>query len=304
MRLAVSVKRILKHENKQAKAKLKPRLTDITADIPFCSYPVSYLPGAGRGIFIGDIHGDTTSVLRVLQQEKFFQRVRQDDKLYLVMLGDYADRGKSQIKTLELLFNLKRYFPQNVVLLRGNHEEITMAQHYGLLGACIQQFGYDKGQYVLERINDTFEQLPGILVTGNGIAAVHGGVPVNPVDSLQSLNDEEELAEIRWNDPSEEVTKFSFNYRRGGHYLFGETVFNRFLESIGAQVMIRSHEYVAKGYKLHFHKRLLTIFSNGGTSPDSGYQDFILSPKYAVVDLSKPITRWNTKHIRTITYTS
>jgi hypothetical protein len=119
---------------------------------------------------------------------------------------------------------------------------------------------------------------------------------------LKDLDDEEDLDEIRWNDPTEEIDHFVFNYKRGNHYLFGEKIFNMFLAGIGAKVLIRSHEYVAKGFKFLFGNRLLSIFSNGGRSEESGYRDFILNPKYVKVNLAKPIKHWTKHNIINIKY--
>ncbi|PIU03608.1 hypothetical protein COT44_02325 [Candidatus Shapirobacteria bacterium CG08_land_8_20_14_0_20_39_18] len=71
--------------------------------------------------------------------------------------GDYADRGTNDVRNLEMVLDLKVRYPQNVVLMRGNHEE-----------------------YV-----SLFNKLPVVLVTGNGLVAVHGGIPTEEVVNLQ-----------------------------------------------------------------------------------------------------------------------
>ncbi|MBU0597612.1 serine/threonine protein phosphatase [Patescibacteria group bacterium] len=300
--LIQTVERILKHERKLAKGKMQNTIPKIKSNKEFCHFPFVYLPYQGTAIFLGDIHGDSMSIYRVLAQEKFLQKVEKGEKVYLILLGDYADRGQEDIRTLSLVLSLKWYYRKNIFLLRGNHEEFNMGQYYGLLGSCIKEFGYDKGQLVFSRLVRLYERLPGIAITASGIVAVHGGVPVHNLHSLRDLNDEEELTEMRWNDPGEEIDSSVFNYKRGCYYLFGKNIFNRFMKTIGGKVLIRSHEYTAAGYKLMFDKRLLTIFSNGGKSPESGYKDFILEPRYVKVDLSKEINQWTLRHLRKIKY--
>ena len=77
----------------------------------------------GKVTIIGDIHGqfyDLHSMLNKLHKPK-----SKSEKL--LFLGDYVDRGAWGPQTLLLLLILKCNTPQNVMLLRGNHEtrEIT-----------------------------------------------------------------------------------------------------------------------------------------------------------------------------------
>ncbi|MFA6098689.1 MAG: metallophosphoesterase family protein [Patescibacteria group bacterium] len=300
--LVIGVEQIIRQERKLSKGKMREKITLINSREAFCHYQYVYLPDQGTAIFIGDIHGDSVSVQKILEQERFFQLSEKGEAVYLVFLGDYTNRGKADIKTLDLVLNLKLKHPNYVYLLRGNHEEIDMGQHYGFLGSCIKQYGYDRGQYIFQRVNNFFEHLPSLLITRNGAVAVHGGIPVSPIKSLKDIKDDEDMMEIRWNDPTEEINHIMYNYKRGGNYLFGRTIFDNFMQAIGGKILVRSHEYVASGYKLLFDQRLLSIFSNGGKSEESGYQDFILQPKYAKLDLSKPAERWTMENIVDIKY--
>ncbi len=297
--LISEVEGVFKYEKKIGKGRLRNTIQQIKLKKAFCYFPVAYLPSRGEVIIIGDIHGDALSLRAILKQECVAEKLKDKDT-YLIFLGDYTDRGREDVKTLQIILGLKRYFPKNVFLLRGNHEEFMMGQHYGLLGSCISKFGYERGQFIFQQVNELFERMPGIAVCGNGLVAVHGGIPVSKIRSLKDLRDEENLTEMRWNDPAEEVDTFMYNYKRGDHYLFGQRVFDAFLKAIGGSVLVRSHEYVARGSKLLFDNRLLVIFSNGGSSYQSGYRDFILKPKYAKVSLDKPITAWQDSHIKEV----
>ncbi len=44
----------------------------------------------------------------------------------LIFLGDYIDGGPHSRQTLEYLYNLQQRFPENVVVLKGNHEELFL----------------------------------------------------------------------------------------------------------------------------------------------------------------------------------
>ena len=302
--IILKVEKILLKERSQGKNRLKSNISKIDSDAPFFDYPVIFLPKKGTACFIGDTHGDYISVQKILKQIDFYRKVKGKRSYYLVFLGDYEDRGAEDIKNLLQLISLKTKYPDNIFLLRGNHEEMEMGQYYGFLQSCINAFDYEKGLEMFQCFNEFFDKLPCLVVAKNGIAAVHGGIPKEGINSLRDLNDQEILREIRWNDPTVEVDDFISNYQRGGLYMYGIKAFDDFMKQIGAKVMIRGHQYNSKGYRLEFHDRLLTIFSTGKGSPFSAYQWFVLSPRFVEVSLEKPISKWKEEDIKTIKYDS
>lgn len=73
-------------------------------------------------IVFGDLHGDYDSSQPLLI-EAIIQH-REKGMPYFVFLGDYVDRGEKDLETLMLVFILKHMFPEHVVLLTGNHENL------------------------------------------------------------------------------------------------------------------------------------------------------------------------------------
>lgn len=67
---------------------------------------------------ISDIHG----YLDILNDTVKNIRLRMNDKL--IFLGDYIDGGPHSRQTLEYLYNLQKQFPENVIVLKGNHEDM------------------------------------------------------------------------------------------------------------------------------------------------------------------------------------
>lgn len=270
---------ILENEKEKGEGKLRETIDEIRespdGEESFVDKSVVYLPKKGEAIFVGDLHGDSEAVESIVEQTKFIEEMEKGGKdKYLVFLGDYADRGKKDVATVEEVMNLKLKYAQNVVLLRGNHEEKMIGMSYGFYRSLVEKYGEEKGRKLFEKYNEVVEEMPGIVVTGNGIVGVHGGIPSQEINSLKDLNEEKILYQMRSNDPTEETAERK-NSERGDPIfkLFGQEAFGRFMEKIGGKKMIRSHEVIPEGSKEIFNGKLVTIFSNGSEeSPSSRYK--------------------------------
>ncbi|MDO9179972.1 MAG: metallophosphoesterase family protein [Agitococcus sp.] len=67
----------------------------------------------------GDLHADFVTLKHIFKKAKF---LNDSDKITILFLGDYIDRGKDVRQVIELLVVLKYLFPESIHLLRGNHE--------------------------------------------------------------------------------------------------------------------------------------------------------------------------------------
>jgi len=296
--MILGVESILDTERQQGQGKLGDTIdqtrTSEAGDKYFVDHDIVWLPSKDRAIFISDLHGDADTIPSILEQTKFLENMEEGPKdLKLVFLGDYADRGEKDVQTLEQVLALKLRYPNEVILLRGNHEDRRMGERYGLLSSLGNRFG-ESGERLFHRYNQLFEKLPGICLVANGVIAVHGGIPDKKIRSLKELQNEQVLYQMRWADPDSEIANFGISRRGGTTPTFGHRVFQRFMENIGATLMIRGHEVQPRGVRRFFSesgRQLISLFSTGAKSRSSGYRVYAQEAKFMKLDLTLPLKK-------------
>jgi len=238
-------------------------------------------------IVIGDLHGDIFSLWQIFIAQKLYDLVNRK----LIFLGDYIDRGTYQLSTLYLPLLLKKIYPNNVFLLKGNHENFTLDEN-GMYKANVSGdndlfINFWKNylsQYCIDNIVSLLNDLPILIQFNEKIGIVHGGLPrptngdrYDEINSLYDLDTEERNYEMIWNRPVDKEIAVMIT----GDSDFETSLphFNNFIERLGWKFMIRGHCVDLKGYKLFYDNRMATIFSSGSFMAYSGYQGY--RPVYA-----------------------
>ncbi|HEX5905133.1 MAG TPA: metallophosphoesterase family protein [Candidatus Nitrosocosmicus sp.] len=233
-------------------------------------------------IVVGDIHGDIVSLQKILN-EFYWEDFLNTEENILIFLGDYVDRGQYSIEVLLCLCKLKNLFPNNVFLLRGNHE----AYHhfpfssFSLLDELRTKFGNKGVEFYSENIIAFFDSMFGFCEIDSFAVLLHGGLPViedlkffeNYKFHLSNLLSQKELMEqILWNDPRELAqNNWQFSNRGLGKY-FGNKITDLWLNQTGCKFVIRGHE-PCKGFKTDHQEKILTLFSSKQPYPkfESGF---------------------------------
>lgn len=210
-------------------------------------------------IFVGDLHGEFNSIASV---QKLITKYPTHNFLFL---GDYADRGPSQIETFNLVMALTLKYPDRIQMLRGNHESDEVAQRYGFYSEVTRKFSFE----VYSKYLEVFQVLPMAAFSPDNIFACHGGIPegVSSIEEIQKCDrhdlnfPDNTLFQIVWNDPKEADFGFAANSRGYKVKSFGHTAFQEFSNNVGFKLMFRAHEVFPDGYKTFFGDKLYSVFS-------------------------------------------
>lgn len=211
----------------------------------------------GEFIIVGDIHGDLKSVKSAIGMiNKGFRAI---------FLGDYVDRGPYQLESIYLLLREKMRRKDKLILLRGNHESMSMNLYYGFFNN-VRMF-YSEELY--EHFLNVFSSMPISALVNGKVLCIHGGIAegLEKLDQLRSLPKGEIdprdplLLQVLWNDPSEDLDWFGPSYRGYGIRVYGRNALNNFLSKNYLSILIRAHEPQPDGFKFMFDGKLLNVFS-------------------------------------------
>lgn len=139
--------------------------------------------GFKRQIAIGDIHGCYDVTVELVEKVVCFDPGSDQ----LIFIGDYIDRGPDSKKVVSYVSALKNKYPQQIVLLAGNHEYLALeafklrttnhVQLWFINGgiSTIQSYGsYEAAQSALVPFVETLE----FYYETEDFIFVHGGIPI------------------------------------------------------------------------------------------------------------------------------
>ncbi|KAK4255301.1 hypothetical protein QN277_008316 [Acacia crassicarpa] len=246
----------------------------------------------------GDLHGQFGDLMRLF--DEYGAPSTAGDIAYIdyLFLGDYVDRGQHSLETITLLLALKVEYPNNVHLIRGNHEAADINALFGFRIECIERMGERDGIWSWHRINRLFNWLPLAALIEKKIICMHGGIgrSINHVEQIENIQrpitmeaGSIVLMDLLWSDPTENdsVEGLRPNARGPGLVTFGPDRVMEFCNNNDLQLIVRAHECVMDGFERFAQGHLITLFSATnycGTANNAGAilvlgRDLVVVPK-------------------------
>ena len=210
----------------------------------------------------GDIHGQFSDMIHFLEMTGL------PPIQHFLFMGDYVDRGNNSIEVCALLFAMKIMFPNNINILRGNHECPEVNSMYGFLTECESRFG-SEGRNVFNKINDVLCILPLCAIVSEKIFCVHGGISphlkkvndINKINRFTTIPDGGLLCDLMWSDPNNSQNETWGMNSRGISCTYNINAVETFLKNNKLQLICRAHQLVSEGYKFTHNNKLITVFS-------------------------------------------
>ena len=255
--------------------------------------------------FVGDTHGAIQESFLLI--DYFYQIYQHDSKVKFIFVGDYVDRNPFDLENVTLITAFRLLFPDNVIMLRGNHEDRLINTHYGFINNLLRSF-WEEGEILYDEIIKYFIHLPIVHIsqmhssTGQiaRVMTVHGGIPINLMDFLNPLDLQEiedqlicEVEESKdmdpftntmlWADPDEMIQGVVTGEHLHGRIKFGLPVFDAFMQKNNLDLLVRGHQKWNEGVKTFFGGRLYSLFT---TSTYDGVPKF--HPKILQLEYGQP----------------
>mmetsp|Transcript_3431 Transcript_3431/g.2987 ORF Transcript_3431/g.2987 Transcript_3431/m.2987 type:complete len:236 (+) Transcript_3431:262-969(+) len=174
----------------------------------------------------GDIHGQYSDLMRFFDlygSPCIGSQEGDIESFDYLFLGDFVDRGSHSLETICLLMALKVKYPDQIHLIRGNHEDRWINNGFGFSDECAHRLGEDPTDEdsVFNRINRLFEWLPLSAVIDKKIICLHGGIgstlqSPDDIEKLQrplevihevSTSEQQLVVDILWSDPTDSDTE-------------------------------------------------------------------------------------------------
>ncbi|XP_027367950.1 serine/threonine-protein phosphatase BSL1 isoform X2 [Abrus precatorius] len=220
----------------------------------------------------GDLHGQFGDLMRLFDEYGFPSTAGDITYIDYLFLGDYVDRGQHSLETITLLLALKIEYPENVHLIRGNHEAADINALFGFRIECIERMGESDGIWAWTRFNQLFNYLPLAALIEKKIICMHGGIgrSIHSVEQIEKLERPITmdagsiiLMDLLWSDPTENdsVEGLRPNARGPGLVTFGPDRVTEFCKKNKLQLIIRAHECVMDGFERFAQGQLITLFS-------------------------------------------
>jgi len=250
--------RLLQHFKREGRITPAAAAKIITTGTELLRQEATLLRVEGPVVVVGDIHGQFFDLIRV------FKIGGDPSTTRYLFLGDYVDRGFFSAECMLYLWALKIRHPDNILLLRGNHESRHLTEYFTFRTEC--EYKFNKEMY--DACMVSFDCLPLAAVLDEQFLCVHGGLSpevttladIEAIDRFTEPPAQGAMCDLLWADPAvdfgteaadTETPFFTNNAARGCSYYFTYQATCRFLEKNNLLCLVRAHEVQDAGFRMY-----------------------------------------------------
>ena len=213
-------------------------------------------------IVIGDLHSGLQSLVHIIDDLVDREILSDDLELkkgyYIVLLGDLVDRGALGLEILHILMRIKVINFQNVIILNGNHDDISfnISQAFGT--ELETQLEHKKDIDLVVNVTTHFPTVLFMYFSENDewIQLNHGGIheTYEPIEFIEShydfhfhgFDDGNNLkyGGLRWTDFNGNITGIEPSSRGGDIKVYGTLATEDYLKRNNLKSIIRGHQEI------------------------------------------------------------
>lgn len=182
--------------------RLLPNVAPVGRQRRLCATTGKFLGYTGRIVVVGDLHGQYRD-LRALLLDPSVGGMPCPENAY-VFNGDLVDRGDMSVEILIALLVAQSINPQNIVILRGNHETERVYKKHGFSTEVLRKYS----AATLALFQRLFQSFPFAAVIEDSVFVCHGGLgpqthkmtiaEINGLDRFCEPRSKSAMFEIMW----------------------------------------------------------------------------------------------------------
>ena len=219
-----------------------------------------YMQDGSKIIVIGDLHSGLHSLVQIIDDLVYRGILSNDLELkkgyFIVMLGDLLDRGGLGLEIIHIVFRIKVINFHNMIIINGNHEDVSMYSRGGFSDELNSQIDSDDDKNI---ISSVLTHLPSVVFayineTNEWLQFNHGGIEstYDPIDFIESsydyhfhgFDDGHDLKHmgLRWNDFNGDIDGIGPSSRGSNVYQYGKLATEDYLKRNNLAGIVRGHQ--------------------------------------------------------------
>ena len=218
----------------------------------------------------GNLFGQYSDLMRFFSSFGNPSETNQMGDIYImnyIFLGNCIDLGFESLEVIFLLIALKVKYPNNIYLIRGNHEDINVNSFNGLSDECKEKLNDNikSPDSIFMKLNNLFNYFPLGITIDQHILCVHSGIG-NNIKSISEIENINRPVNIDLNDKDNIVNQLLYsdcqeNENPMNYKIYSKNHLNEFMSNNKLELLITSHKFINEGIKSFYNDKLIVVNS-------------------------------------------